>query len=182
MDRRLLEYRPEIEALDRHATQAERRLASAARDETERAVGLLERTDDELECYLVALIDGAGPMPHRQVTTALADILARAARRLLRPMNPSQVAAEGRVFGLELEGLSPEDQAFELARQFVRFASEAARRASDARSTGAPEVAAERAAALAARTLAPGLLPACAGDGSGGAWLRRGARLVVLDP
>ena len=29
----------------------------------------------------------------------------------------------GQVFGLELEGLSPEDQEFELARRFVRFAS-----------------------------------------------------------
>jgi hypothetical protein len=36
----------------------------------------------------------------------------------------SQLAqAAGQAFGLELEGLSPEDQEFELARRFVRFAS-----------------------------------------------------------
>ncbi|HTD16135.1 MAG TPA: hypothetical protein VK673_13215 [Chthoniobacterales bacterium] len=36
----------------------------------------------------------------------------------------SQLAqTAGQVFGLELEGLSPEDQEFELARRFVRFAS-----------------------------------------------------------
>ena len=37
------------------------------------------------------------------------------------------------MLGLELEGLSAEDQAFEVARHFVRFASEAARRAAPGR-------------------------------------------------
>ena len=38
----------------------------------------------------------------------------------------------GQVFGLELEGMSQEDQEFELARRFVRFAGAAARRAASA--------------------------------------------------
>ena len=39
------------------------------------------------------------------------------------------VKAAGKYLGLELEGLSPEDQEFEAARSFVRFAGEAAKNA-----------------------------------------------------
>lgn len=64
----------------------------------------------------------------------------------------SQLAqTAGRVFGLELEGLSPEDQEFEAARRFVRFASSAAH--SWVRRGGSPLWALRR----AARRHAPGL-------------------------
>lgn len=58
----------------------------------------------------------------------------------------------GRLFGVELEGLSNEDQEFQVARRFVRFARDAALRAASA---AAPD--GRRAFLDAARALAPGL-------------------------
>ena len=65
------------------------------------------------------------------------------------------------LFELELEGLSPEDREFEVARAYVRFANSAAQRgaAIQQRSPGAPAPAVTRQAlATAARQHAPGLL------------------------
>jgi len=46
------------------------------------------------------------------------------------PSAPAATQAASRMFGVELEGMSPEDRDFEIARQFVRFAqSETARAA-----------------------------------------------------
>src|SRR5690606_8916858 len=43
----------------------------------------------------------------------------------VRPeLSTRTAAAGGRIFGLELEGLSPEDREFEVARRFVRYAGE----------------------------------------------------------
>jgi hypothetical protein len=39
------------------------------------------------------------------------------------PVGGKLASAAGRMFGLELEGLSAEDREFEVARRFVRFAS-----------------------------------------------------------
>lgn len=69
----------------------------------------------------------------------------------------------GRLFGLELEGLSPEDQEFNLAREFVRFGGEAAERAS--RSRGNPKGAASGALRGAAGRFAPGLSGLMRGKG-----------------
>jgi hypothetical protein len=128
MDRLLLDYRPELELFEESVTP-DRQAASQA-TEMQHAVEVLERVDDgELDDYLVELIDRAGGPGDQSVTRALAAILGRVARRLLPRTGAPPAAAAGRVFGLELEGLSLEDQAFEVARHFVRFASEAARRA-----------------------------------------------------
>jgi hypothetical protein len=64
----------------------------------------------------------------------------------------------GRIFGLELEGLSNEDQELEVARRFVRFAGAAAARAASAPRNLPPQQAARTAALTAARRYAPGLL------------------------
>jgi len=65
----------------------------------------------------------------------------------------SQVAqTAGQVFGLELEGLSPEDQEFEVARRFVRFAS------STTHHSARRGWSAQTSARHAARRHAPGLL------------------------
>lgn len=90
----------------------------------------------------------------------------------------------GRLFGLELEGLSPEDREFEAARQFVRFAGAAATQAAVAPPTASPITAARSAAAAAARTYAPGLLPRLQGRSSlvwprSGRWIRRGKTIVL---
>jgi hypothetical protein len=161
MDRRLLEYHPDIDVLGSAAATRQRQAAAVAADEMVEAVELLASVDSgEAEAYLVELIDRAGRPREPGVAAALARILGRAARRLLTVAGSARAAAQGRVFGLELEGLSPEDQAFEVARRFVRFTAEAARRASDEPGAGSPEAVARRSASLAARALAPGLLPA----------------------
>jgi uncharacterized protein (DUF697 family) len=64
----------------------------------------------------------------------------------------------GHALGLELEGLSPEDSEFEVAKQFVRFAGAAVKNARDAGSTGDPLKQAREAANEAARLHAPGLM------------------------
>jgi uncharacterized protein (DUF697 family) len=64
----------------------------------------------------------------------------------------------GHALGLELEGLSPEDSEFEVAKQFVRFAGAAAKNAHDAGPTGDPAKQAREAANEAARLHAPGLM------------------------
>jgi hypothetical protein len=63
----------------------------------------------------------------------------------------------GNLFEMELEGLSQEDREFEAAKQFVRFASQAAQNASFAPG-GNPVAIARSAVAAAAQTHAPGLL------------------------
>nr|GFC34859.1 hypothetical protein [Tanacetum cinerariifolium] len=68
----------------------------------------------------------------------------------------------GNLFELELEGLSPEDQEFETARAFVRFANSAVQRgaaaAQNPRRNVPPAVAARKALTSAAMQHAPGLL------------------------
>jgi hypothetical protein len=62
------------------------------------------------------------------------------------------------MFGLELEGLSAEDREFEAERRFVRFASAATKNALSAPPAANPQTVAKRAAAMAGRILAPGLI------------------------
>lgn len=71
-------------------------------------------------------------------------------------------AAVGRLakrrFGLELEGMSGEDQEFEVARQFVRFSTEAIRNLLNQLGTGPAGQVARQAVVAAARRHAPGLV------------------------
>ena len=184
MDRSLLDYRPEIAADASPAARLERQAALSRSDEMEDAAELLERIHQgQLEGYLVELLDRAGLPATRPVAPALSAILGGAARQLLRPGGGRRTAAAGRVFGLELEGLSAEDQVFEVARHFVRYATRAAELAGRAPGAGTPQVVAQRAAAAAAPTLAPGLLPWVAGAlRPSGFWFRRGRHLIVLNP
>src|SRR5690606_7356756 len=94
----------------------------------------------------------------------------------------SQMASNaGRIFGLELEGLSHEDQEYEVAKRFVQLAGAAAKNA---------------AIAAAARQLAPGLIrgtpptavagaagspcPSCGRGAMSGRWIRRGNRIILF--
>jgi hypothetical protein len=91
----------------------------------------------------------------------------------------------GKIFGLELEGLSQEDQEFEVARRFVRLAGSAARNAALAPAGTPPHVAAQQALAAAAQQHAPGLVGAGVGAAGGrrkqsGRWIRRGRVIMVL--
>jgi hypothetical protein len=96
--------------------------------------------------------------------------------------------AAGRLeLGLQTEGLSAEDEEYEVARAFVRFADETARRAAQAPPTVPPQVAAQRAAVASAQRHLPGLVGAQGAAGGGGSrgtegrWIRRGNRIIVLD-
>lgn len=90
--------------------------------------------------------------------------------------------AADRIFGLELEGLSPEDQEFETARRFVRMAAAAAANAARGSPTAAsPQQIVRSAFASAARRHAPGLLrPGAALGHASGRWVRRGRTIVLL--
>ncbi len=109
-------------------------------------------------------------------------------------------SAAGRMFGLELEGMSAEDQEFEVARRVVRFAGDAAQQAASAPPNVPPQQAAQAAAQNAAQRHAPGLAsgaapaagaPAAAaapnlrapGFGprrNSGRWIRRGRVIIIL--
>jgi hypothetical protein len=104
----------------------------------------------------------------------------------------------GKAFGLELEGLSQEDREFEVAKQFVRLASDATARAAAAPQQGDPRAIARAAFNAAAQTYAPGLVTpppgrpgapgagAAAGHGGGhrlarsGKWIRKGGEIILL--
>jgi hypothetical protein len=88
----------------------------------------------------------------------------------------------GSMFGLEVEGLSQEDQQFEVAKQFVRLAGDAVKTA-----VAAPEkpaaVAVRDGMVSAAQKFAPGLLAGAVGSMGGGQssgrWVRRGNKIVI---
>jgi uncharacterized protein (DUF697 family) len=87
----------------------------------------------------------------------------------------------GKMFGLELEGLSPEDQEFEVARRFVRLAGDAAHIAASTPPNGAsPQAVAQRAIVTAAQKHAPGLVAGMRQQGQRrGVWMRRGRNIVL---
>jgi hypothetical protein len=108
-------------------------------------------------------------------------------------------SAVSQALGLELEGLSPEDQEFEIARGYVRLVSDAAQEAANIPPTVPPQVAAKQAMQTAAEKHAPGLIAGTPGQVSmpaqqmagqprnnrgtrrSGRWVRTGRRLIILD-
>ena len=86
----------------------------------------------------------------------------------------------GETLGLELEGLSHEDQEFAAAKRFVRFAGEAVNNAASMPSDD-PAAAARAAVVAAARRLAPGLTrrflrPPRAGQADSAPWVPQASR------
>ena len=179
-------------------------------EEMELAGALLEvQSEEELEQFLGNLIRRAssavGAVVRSPVGQALGGILRNAARQALPVVGGaigtavagpsggragSQLATTaGRLFGLELEGLTQEDREYEVARRFVRFAGAAAANAGRAPATGAAQAIASSAAAAAARAHAPGLLSPSRADNGGaavgrprqGRWVRRGRHIVILN-
>jgi hypothetical protein len=95
--------------------------------------------------------------------------------------------AAGSALGLEAEMLSPEDQEFEGAKQFVRLGGQAVRAALQAPAGANPAAAAQQAVTNAAAQLAPGLLqgrpprrPPMPAGGSG-RWVRQGRNVLLLN-
>jgi hypothetical protein len=194
------EYDGEYEGYDEVFDEAE---------EMELAAELLGVTDEEeLEYFLGKLIKKVGRRIKKAIKSptgrALARILKGAAKKALPVVGTAvgtafggpvggaiggkAASAAGRVFGLELEGLSPEDQEFEVAKRVVRLAGDAAKKAAAAQDTMPPVAAAKAAVVSAARKNAPGLLrpapavtaPSVPGGKRSGRWMRRGSRIVLI--
>lgn len=134
---RMLSYRPELE------------FAPTAKKAAWRDDNLPLATE-----LLAARRAGRLPEWFRRVAPGLDGVLPQLAERVL-----SAGPAAARMLGMELEGLSGEDRELETARQFMRFAGLAARRARQA-ARGDPRQLRRAALNLAARQYAPGLLPA----------------------
>lgn len=219
IDRTQLEfesYADEFEAPQPYAFQRESAVFDEA-EEMELASELLAVGDEaELDQFLGDLIGKAGqaigkavkgPIGRKlggflkgavkKVVPAAAGVLGTVVGGPLGGAVANKVAsAAGDMFGLELEGLSPEDQEFEAARHFVRFAGEAARQAGKIANAADPQAAARHAVTNAAKKLAPGLLrgvsqslqsetapmrrSANTGSGQSGRWVREGHRIVLL--
>ena len=206
MTRRLIDYTPDTEfELDEFRrplfeSEAAESVFSEA-DELDLATELLDvQSQQELDLFLGDLIARAGNAIGAVVRSptgqALGGVLKDAARLTLpvagraiggylggssgAARGAQAAAAAGRIFGLELEGLSPEDRELHIARSFVRFAGETVRSATTARKAGPPRAAAHVAAAQAARRYAPGLLRS-APPALSGRWVRRNRNIVVVN-
>lgn len=178
----------------------------------ELAAELLETADDqELEQFFGQLIRkaarAAGGIARSAAGRALGPVLTNLARTALPTLGAglgnlvvpglggaagSRLAsAAGRMFGLELEGMSPEDQELEVAKRVVNLAGAAAQRVARGAVAGPPNVAAKNAVLAAARRHAPGLanrrwargIPSYGAPLTGarsGRWVRRGHRIILL--
>jgi hypothetical protein len=177
--------------------------------ESELASALMEiASEEELDRFLGSLIRRAGRAVGRVVRSPvgqqLGGILKGAARQVLPvlggaigsalggpsggTMGGQAASTIGQVFGLEVEGLSQEDQEYEIARRFVRFGGAAAANAAQAPATASPAATATAAATAAARRHAPGLLRGRRGrsgprDGATrqGRWIRRGRNIIIVN-
>jgi hypothetical protein len=186
-------------------------------EEMEMAASLLEIQDEEeLEQFLGSLIKKAGRAIGKVVKSPIGKALGGVLKKVAKTALPMAGAAlgnlvvpgaggmvggklgsmAGKMFGLELEGLSPQDQEFEVARRIVRLTGAAAKKAAQAPAAGPPSQIAKNAVMAAAQKHAPGLVSGAGvgpsiGYGYGrsggglsgsrsGRWFRRGRRIVLL--
>jgi hypothetical protein len=150
-------------------------------EEMELAATLLEISDErELDLFLGGLIKKAGKAVGGLIRSPVGKALGGALKNVARKALPLAGAAvgnmllpgaggaagsflaksAGKMFGLELEGMSPQDQEFEIARRVVRLAGEATRQAALASNAGNPVTTAKDAVMMAAEIHAPGLVGA----------------------
>ena len=177
-------------------------------EEMELAAELVEvlgtADDAELEQFLGRIVRRAkrglrraGRAVRRAVRSPVGRAIARGVRGIARralpvvggafggPAGAAIAAKGGRVLGLELEGLSPEDQEFEVARRIVRLAGEATSMAAAVPENIDDQETAATALRLAARKHAPGLAGrgrqrALARGSQAGRWVRRGDTIVLM--
>jgi hypothetical protein len=183
----------EAEAYEAEAYEAEGPVDEA--ETMELASELLEvQSEEELEQFLGALVQKVGSAVSRAAGAvrdfsrtptgqALVGVLKDAAKTALPTLGTAvgtafggpvgaqigNLAAQGigSALGLELEGLSNEDQHFEAAQQVVRLATDAAQQAAALRTTpGSPQQKAKAAFIEAAKTYAPGLIRPVNGNGN----------------
>jgi hypothetical protein len=146
-------------------------------DELESAAELLSlNSEEELDDFLGGLIRKAARAVNKGVRAATGNSLGGLLKGVVRQALPMVATAVGGPVGglvakrglnaalgafgleLELEGLSREDQELEVARRYVRFANDAARRLFRQPASANPRAQARSALQLAARRYAPGLL------------------------
>ncbi|MBA4148972.1 MAG: hypothetical protein H0X66_12720 [Verrucomicrobia bacterium] len=108
-------------------------------------------------------------------------------------MGGSLAIKAGQMLGLELEGMSPEDKEFEVAKRLVRLGGASVRNAARPRRGGSPVAIGRNAVARAARRHAPGLIRVRGGepmdDSAGcncgsnkaGRWIRQGGKIILLN-
>ena len=179
-------------------------------EEMELAAELLSvSNEDELDMFLgnifKKVVSGAKSFLRSPVGRALGGMLKGVAKKALpvaggalgslipipgvgTALGSAAASAAGKMFGLELEGLSEEDQEFEVARRFVRLAGDAAQQAAATPRNVPPQQAAQAAMVAAAQKHAPGLLSGAQGQMGGrqgrkkntGRWIRRGRAIVIL--
>lgn len=142
--------------------------------EMELAAELLSvQSDDELEYFLGNVINAVGKFAKSSAGKTLGKALKGVAKKALPVVGGalgSLVApgvgtaigsklgsAASGLFEMELEGLSPEDQEFEVARRVVRLAGDAAKNVANTPSGVPPTTAAKAAIKKAARKHAPDL-------------------------
>jgi len=177
-------------------------------EEMELAAELMEITsDEELEYFLGRLIKRGIRKVRKRIKRKLRGRLGRRLRRGLRkiakrglrfagravggafggPLGAAVGRAAGRgvgkIFGLELEGMSPEDQEFEAARQFIRLAGDATLAAVATPESVNDDEAAGNALKRSVVKFAPGLTTAAGRSGHGGKsgrWVRKGSRIILM--
>ena len=198
-----------FEAAGEEESFAEMQLDEA--EETEMAAELLSvGSEAELEQFFGDLVKKVGSAIGSVVKPAGINFLTRTLKGLAKKALPQVGAAiggliggpsggrvggalasqAGRAFGLELEGLSPEEAEYEMARQFCRFAADAAKNLVQKPSAANPAQAARSALVEAAKRHAPGLVPTlrtanghaveAAAGAQSGRWVRRGNKLIVI--
>lgn len=171
MNRTLLGYNPDFDIFERGssvATSLEHETSLLDTDLTEAATELLEVAGRPALPALLARVlrnaaRTAGRTMDRAVEGELVRLLQRAARIALPAAGIASrdgAAQASRFFGIELEGLSPEDQEFESARRFIQLIEAAARDAAVGSQRLPPAIAAWLAASRAAKRFAPGWLAA----------------------
>ncbi|MRV74719.1 hypothetical protein GJ700_23690 [Duganella sp. FT92W] len=157
VNQRLLSYRPDPawSVYTPSGREADEELADGA--------ALLEAAaTGRLPAFSAALVAQGHPSGGAVLRTPAGRLLSRTLAGLARQLWPSGTADVKRkaiaLFGLELEGLSPEDKQFEYARQLSRFMRGAAQElAAGGDAQDAPRRV-QAALAQAARRHAPGLL------------------------
>lgn len=218
IDRTFMEYTPELNAFESENFEFDAREWSGESGEVfnetqvmELAAELLEvQGEEELNHFLGSFIGRAasavGSAIRSPVGQALGGVLKNAARQALPSIGKAigghfggdtgakwggQIASKaGQLFGLETEGLSHEDESFEMAKQYVRFAADAVKNAATAPAGNARAVV-QTATNQAAQRFAPGLVGGASTPAAGagfrssvtgrtGRWVRRGNRIVLF--
>lgn len=213
IDRTFMEYTPETEAFEHenfefsaHEWSGESGEVFNESEVLELASELLEVSNEtELNHFLGGFIRKAasavGSAIKSPVGQALGGVLKDAAKKAL-PIVGGAVgrhfggdtgakwgeriaSGAGTMLGLETEGLSHEDESFELAKQYVRFAADAVKNAATA--TGAsPASIVQAATNQAAQRFAPGFVRgggqsiSRTSSGKSGRWVRRGNRIILF--